>query len=298
MSSDLVLRDADQCFDLAARIVKSNLIPSHYRGKEADVAIAMLYGAEMGLPPMTSLQRVVVISGKPTLDAQGMVSLIRSAGHSISGQVSAQGAKITGTRRDNGDTMTVEWGPEEAKQAGLRSDTYSKFPSDMYWARAVSQLGRRLFADVLLGVSYTPEEMQAVVEANGNGTSTAPVEPEPVPTTRRPPPRTDDDPVADEETGEIIDAEVVTDDDEPAPTKRINELRKVFAQQHQVTDEAEMCLISANHLDGKNVAHLKDLTDAEVTKVLAGLADLPAPVAAGVGYDEARTRLLPGEEPS
>jgi hypothetical protein len=53
----------------------------------------------------------------------------------------------------------------DAKLAGLAgSTTYKKYPKDMLWARAVSQLGRRLFADVLMAASYGPEEMQAVVD--------------------------------------------------------------------------------------------------------------------------------------
>ena len=181
MSTDLVLHSTEEAFTLAERICRSVLVPTAYRGKPMDAAIAMLYGAECGLPPMTSMQRIAVINGKPTLDAQGMTSLIRMAGHSVDGSVTLTGAKITGKRGDNGDTMTVEWGPDDAKRARLTGDTYNKFPMDMYWARAVSQLGRRLFSDVLLGISYGPDEIQAVVDSD---------EPEDAPkvTTRREPP--------------------------------------------------------------------------------------------------------------
>lgn len=171
--TDLVPIGTDACFTLAERICRSALLPAAYRGKPVDAAIAMLYGAEVGLPPMTALQRIVVINGRPTLDAQGLTSLIRRAGHSIVGDVSPTAATIKGKRGDTGDEMTVTWTIEDAQRAGLirGSDTpWHKFPSDMLWARAVSQLGRRLFSDVLLGLSYVPEEMEEVAQTVADDT--------------------------------------------------------------------------------------------------------------------------------
>jgi hypothetical protein len=153
----------DSLFALAERIEKSNLVPGAYRGKPVDIAIAMIYGHEMGLSPLTSLQRVVVIEGSPTLDAQGMTALTRKAGHSITGEVDDKKAVVTGVRQDNGDTMTVTWTIEMAMVAGLlRNDVWKKYTSDMLWARAVSQICRRLFGDVVLAVSYTPEEARQI----------------------------------------------------------------------------------------------------------------------------------------
>ena len=161
--TDIVAYTPDQCFALAERISSSKLMPQAYRNNPEDAAIAMMYGVEMGLAPMTALQRIVVINGKPTLDAQGMVALIRQAGHSITGEVTDEGATVTGVRSDTGDTMTSTFTMDDAKLAGLAgSATYKKFPRDMMWARAVSQLGRRLFSDVLMAASYAPEEMQAI----------------------------------------------------------------------------------------------------------------------------------------
>jgi len=210
MTTDIVLHSTSEAFSLAEKIARSSLVPAAYRGKPTDAAIAMLYGAEMGFGPMTSLQRVVVIQGKPTVDAQGMVSLIRQAGHSLSGDVSAESATVTGKRCDTGDSMTITWTMDDARKADLLGkDNWKKFPADMLWARAVSQIGRRLFADVLLGVSYTPEEMADSVVGNGQAPKPDP-EPPP-PRTMRPPPGT---PQADSETGEVVDAEVVAEGEE------------------------------------------------------------------------------------
>jgi len=158
----------DSLFALAERIEKSNLVPGAYRGKPVDIAIAMIYGHEMGLSPLTSLQRVVVIEGSPTLDAQGMTALTRKAGHSIQAEVDEKKAIVTGVRADNGDKMTVTWTIEMAMVAGLlRNDVWKKYASDMLWARAVSQICRRLFGDVVLAVSYTPEEARQIQRDDG-----------------------------------------------------------------------------------------------------------------------------------
>jgi len=159
MGSALVLRTDDEVFTLAERINKSSIVPSAYRGKAGDIAVAILYGQELGLAPMTALNRIVVIDGKPTLDAQGMSAVIRQAGHSLTGTTTATSATVTGTRGDNGDTMTVTFTIENAKKAGLTSKSgWQKYPDDMCWARSVSRIGRELFSDCLLGFSYTPEE--------------------------------------------------------------------------------------------------------------------------------------------
>ena len=152
-------------FELAERISRSALIPQAYRGKPADAAICMMYGAEVGLPPMTALQRIIVINGKPTLDAQGMAALIRGRGHSIVGETSNTEAKVTGKRADNGDTMTVTFTMDDAKRANLvKNGPWTQYPSSMLWARAVSKLARELFPDVLMGMSYVPEEVGGVAE--------------------------------------------------------------------------------------------------------------------------------------
>ena len=96
-----------EIFDLAERICKSALVPVAYRGKPVDTAIAMMYGQEVGLPAMTSVQVINVINGRPTFAATGMTALIRRAGHSITGDINNNGATVTGKRLDSGDVMTA-----------------------------------------------------------------------------------------------------------------------------------------------------------------------------------------------
>lgn len=200
-------------FQLGERIAKSMLIPQAYRGKPVDAAICIMYGAEVGLSPMTALQRIIVINGKPTLDAQGMAALIRGAGHSIMGETSNESATVTGKRADNGDTMSVTFTIDDAKRAGLvKNGPWTQYPSSMLWARAVSKLARELFPDVLMGMSYVPEEIGGPVD---EGEFLQPASPalstdEGGPHTVDPSPAQGPPPVADLDD-DVVDGEIVDD---------------------------------------------------------------------------------------
>lgn len=145
----------------AEALAGSAFVPAPYRGKPGDVLAAGLYGQEIGLGISAALSYIHVINGRPTLSAEGMVALIRARGHSIGGETTAQVAIVRGKRADTGDEMSVEWTIEMADRAGLlkkAGSNWAAYPESMLWARAVSQLARMLFPDVLLGLSYTPEE--------------------------------------------------------------------------------------------------------------------------------------------
>ncbi len=175
-------------------LARSNLVPKAFRGKPADVLVAMMLGNELGLGPMATMSMVDVIEGNATLNAEGKVSLVRKAGHSINGEALATKAVAQGRRKDTGDEMTVEWTIEMASRAGLANkQVWKQYPEAMLWSRAVSQLCRMLFPDVLVGLSYTPEEVEAFT---GDGTVSPPAnvhvttgEIAPKPSTRRGPPQ-------------------------------------------------------------------------------------------------------------
>ncbi len=150
----------------------SGIVPQQYRGKPDDIVVASMYGRDFGWSPTMAMSHIHVVSGKPSLSAQSMTALVRAAGHSISGKKSNDSATATGTRKDTGDTMTSTFTVGDARTAGLLSNqTWKKYPASMCWARAVSQLCRDLFSDVLLGVSYTPEELEGIPELHNPAVS-------------------------------------------------------------------------------------------------------------------------------
>lgn len=155
-------------------LARSQIIPPAYRNQPENIVAAAITGRQFGWDVMAAMRNTHPIEGVITIRPETQVGLVRAAGHSISGSSSSEKAVATGTRGDTGDTMTVEWTIDDAVRAGLCSlrdgKPYARshkgkplpwetFTSDMLWARAVSQLCRRLFSDVTLGLSYTPDEI-------------------------------------------------------------------------------------------------------------------------------------------
>ncbi len=162
-SLELALRDEPQAVMLTNQqlivIANTDFVPKSMRGKVPQVLACVARGRAMGIPDMVALNGIAIIEGKATLSAELMVAIVREHGHSITGDVTPTSAKVRGKRRDNGDVMTAEFNMEMAKQADLLNKfNWKKHPDDMMWARAVSKLCRRLFADCFAGGTYTPEE--------------------------------------------------------------------------------------------------------------------------------------------
>jgi hypothetical protein len=146
-------------------IANTSFVPASFRGKVPEVLACVATGRALGLPDMTSLRGIHVIEGKATLSAELMVAIVRGHGHSITGKVDDKAATVKGKRADNGDEMEATFTLEMAQQAGLvGKSNWKKHPDDMMWARAVSRLCRRLFADCFAGASYVPEEVEATAD--------------------------------------------------------------------------------------------------------------------------------------
>lgn len=137
-----------------------------YKGDKAGVMAIMLSARELGIPPMAALNGGLnIIQGKVEISARMMSALIRKAGHSIQEKVCTEEECIlVGQRGDNKDTLTASYTIEDAKKAGLIKEGggWKKFPKDMVFARALSRLARRLFADVI-GTGYVEGEIREAV---------------------------------------------------------------------------------------------------------------------------------------
>jgi len=167
MTTDLSIRETVQLDKEQVKfIADTEFVPKAYRGNVPAIFACIATGRELGLGDLHALRSIHIVDGKPTLSAELMVSLARRAGHSISGETGPESATVRGKRGDNGDEMAVTWTMEMAKRAGLATKTsWKSYPEALLWARAVSQLCRMLFSDVLAGVSHTPDEFELSDEA-------------------------------------------------------------------------------------------------------------------------------------
>ena len=214
MSTEIAPRDdLHTRMEYAKALAVSDLLPAAYRGKPANVLVAIEYGRALGIEPMAAIQGVSVIQGKPTASAQLVGALVRRAGHRLriikhdSGAVEAQII-----RRDDPEfTFRAVWTMERAKAAGLtgKGGSWQTFPVAMLTARAVTEVAREACPDVLAGVAYTEEELESIPSGSPQRVSTTHLS---VPQTPESPPAPGVTPTGTDATvvdGSDADAEVV-----------------------------------------------------------------------------------------
>ena len=196
--NDVADRNLDAATEYARRIAVSELLPEAYRGKPQNVLVAAEYGRSVGIDPITSMQMVHIIKGKPTASAQLVNALVRRAGHSIRISGDANSATVEIVRSDDPDhPFTVTWTIDEARAAGLLSNpTWKNYPRAMLKARAVTECARDACPEALAGIAYTAEEVGAPLEVIAEQVETPELE-------------VTDAGVANAETGELFDVEVV-----------------------------------------------------------------------------------------
>lgn len=145
----------------------------------AQAVVKVMAGQELGFGPIASMTGVYIVKGKVSLSANLMAAAIKRTGrynyrlleHTTEACVIEffENGRSVGK---SGYTMT------EAKAAELTSNpTWKKFPRNMLFARALSNGARWFCPDVFGGPVYTPEELGASVNEEGEVID---VTPEPV----------------------------------------------------------------------------------------------------------------------
>lgn len=171
MSTELSLYDKDK-FDSAVKIAqtlaKSKIVPVAMQGKPEDVFAVLVMGAEIGIQPMTALNSINVIQGKPCISPQLMMALVRGR---LPGSIidikqdeSKQTVTVRAARSKDelaaGLYYEATWSMERAERMGLTlKDNYKKQAKTMLTWRAVAEACRMQFPDIILGL-YAPEEFQ------------------------------------------------------------------------------------------------------------------------------------------
>lgn len=166
-------------WDLASRIALTDFAGS-MKGKPESVFAAMMKGHEVGLQPMQALDSIDVIQGKPTLKPEVMRALIRQHGHDFHiEEMASDRCVIKAHRREWAPDKwtTFEFTIQDAKDMQLTGkDNWKKQPKVMLLARCTSMMGRAEFADVLKGLSYTPDEILDSIETSSTVRTIEPIQ--------------------------------------------------------------------------------------------------------------------------
>lgn len=155
--------------DYAKALAASDLLPAQYRGKPANLLWAISYGETLGVAPLTAVQSIHVINGRPTASADLIAGLVRRAGHKLRVNGDDRRAVAQIVRADDPDfTFEAVWTIERAQNAKLTGkDTWKSFPAAMLKARAITEVARAACSEILQGTIYTPEELGAIVNQDG-----------------------------------------------------------------------------------------------------------------------------------
>lgn len=149
--------------EYARTVSSASMLPDAYRGKPADIMLAIGLGQSMGLSPAESLYRIAVIKGKPTASAELIASNVRKAGHRLRTTIAEDGQSATCSiwRADDPEfehrvTRDLAW----AQSMGLATnDNYRKQLATMLANRAITACARLACPEALYGVAYTSDEM-------------------------------------------------------------------------------------------------------------------------------------------
>lgn len=154
-----VVADYEQ---LANVICRTEFVPKDFRGKPEQTTATMMYGREIGLPPMTTLQNTYVVHGRVGMYAEQLRAMILAAGHEYVIEESTSDRCVMAGRRKGSDRWsTFTYTMDMAKSAGLyaQNEQYRKRPVEMLFARATGLLAHGMFPDVLRGMRSI-EELQ------------------------------------------------------------------------------------------------------------------------------------------
>lgn len=175
MSTEIVKHQAAPAASLpekmqyAKALAASGMLPGQYRQQPANLLYALEYAESLGLHPMAAITGIHVIEGKPSASAGLISALVRRAGHKLRVKGDDKQAVAQIIRADDPDFVyEVVWTMARAEQAGLaRKDVWKKYPAAMLKARAITEVARDACEEALSGMHYTPEELGANVDQDG-----------------------------------------------------------------------------------------------------------------------------------
>ena len=174
-----------ESFEFAQRQAKSlcesNLVPTDYRGQKglSNCLVALEMSKRMNLSPLTVMQNLNVIHGKPSWSAAFITSQIIGCGrfknfdYIVTGKddslsVQCQAIRLEDNKLVKGTAVTIKMAQ---KEGWTRKNTkYQSMPELMLKNRSATFFGRQYIPDLLLGVQTSEEvvDIQPIDVTTGN----------------------------------------------------------------------------------------------------------------------------------
>lgn len=288
---------ASQAHRLVAGLVDTAFIPDSYRVKVdpratpeqrsaarevaiANATAAVLQGVTLGIDPLTALQQIYIVHGRPGMYAKMMVALVQAHGHEVWDEdLSDSRAVVAGRRKGSEHIVRITVTMQQARTAGWTSNqAYTKTPQDMLWARAAARVCDRIASDVLKGVSSV-EEIRDTVKATAEvGESTRTVAPRKrtapaIAAAAEEEPPLEAEPVAEsrpEPAEDYVDAETEPAAPAPAPGGiTAPQQKKLHALLNETgRGDRDIALVWMSGVIGRELTTTKELTKREAVTVI------------------------------
>lgn len=173
-----------ESFEFAQRQAKSladsNLVPVGYQGQKglSNCLVALEMSKRMNLSPLTVMQNLNIIHGRPSWSAAFVASQIMGCGrfknfdYIVTGKddtlaVQCQAIRLEDNKLVKGTAVSMKM----AKQEGwTKNSKYTSMPELMLRNRAATFFGRQYIPDLLLGVQTSEEvvDIQPIDVTTGN----------------------------------------------------------------------------------------------------------------------------------
>lgn len=150
---------------------QSSFVPENYRGKAADCLIAIDFSQRVHIAPLTVMQNLYVVKGKPSWSGQFCMALIRASSNFANVRVVYTGTKgtdnrgcyVTALRTSDGSVVDgTEVTISMAKAEGwISNPKWKNMPEQMLAYRAAAFFARVHCPEALLGIQ-TVEEVEDV----------------------------------------------------------------------------------------------------------------------------------------
>lgn len=155
----------EHAFRIANMMSKSEMVPKSFRDKPQDILLAMEMGSALGLSPLSAIQNIAVINGKPAMYGDAVLAVC--SGHpefeNIEELPILEGKKVVGysctVKRKGRSPVTQVFTVEQATNAQLwgKVGPWKQYPERMLQMRARAFALRDSFADALGGIRVVEE---------------------------------------------------------------------------------------------------------------------------------------------
>ena len=180
------LSELTRMAQLATTFAEAKLVPEALQGRPADVLLVMMEARSLGIPFSTGLRELFVIDGKVSMSTKQKGALARQRGFKFWPDPDNDEVSATWYGERDGISYASTFTLEDARRVETREfgktitldqkSTYRQYPKRMLSHRAQGYLLDDMCPEVATGI-YSPDELGAVTDADGNVIDVREVEP-------------------------------------------------------------------------------------------------------------------------